>query len=236
MMRIDLSFSYTEHFSNNGDVYIAIDVLRTSSTITILLEKGIEEIRILPSLPLDEQRERLKQDYILVGEYEDKDIPGFDFSNSPYILNNHTFKKKKAALFTTNGTRAINACPQGGKTIIACFLNLSSVINYVSSMHPDHCVIILSGSKGKVCLEDTVCGGAVVERLADRVPSVDFDDGARMALDFWKLMDKDAKKIASSTHAQELIKMDLDKDIEFCSRRDYLEAVGIVYQGTVKPV
>jgi 2-phosphosulfolactate phosphatase len=235
MMRIDLSFSYIEHFSNNGDVYIVIDTLRASSTIVVLLEKGIEEIKVLPSLPLDEEREKLKQDYVLVGEYENKDIPGFDFSNSPSLLSTCTFKKKKAALFTTNGTQAINACPQGGKTTVACFLNLSSIINYVSSMNPNHCVIVLSGLKGRVSLEDTLCGGAVVERLADRVPSVDFDDGARIAFGFWKLMDKDAGKIALSTHAHELMKLGMEKDLEFCSRKDCSKAVGVVYQGIIKP-
>jgi len=166
-MRIDVSFSYVEHFSNNGDVYIVIDVLRASSTIVVLLERGIEEIRVLPSLPSDEEKEKLRKDYILIGEYENKDIPGFDFPNSPSLLSNCALKKKRVALFTTNGTLAVNVCPQGGKTVVG------------------------SGFKGKVSLEDVLCGGAVVERLVDRVPTVDFDDGARIAFDFWRLMNKE---------------------------------------------
>ncbi len=235
-MRIDVSFSYVEHFSNNGDVYIVIDVLRASSTIVVLLERGIEEIRVLPSLPSDEEKEKLRKDYILIGEYENKDIPGFDFPNSPSLLSNCALKKKRVALFTTNGTLAVNVCPQGGKTVVGCFLNLSSMINYVSSINPNHCVIVLSGFKGKVSLEDVLCGGAVVERLVDRVPTVDFDDGARIAFDFWRLMNKDAGKIALSAHARELMRLGMEKDVEFCSRRDYSRAVGVVYQGIIKPV
>jgi len=49
-------------------------------------------------------------------------------------------------------------------------------------------------------------------------------------------MNKDAGKIALSAHARELMRLGMEKDVEFCSRRDYSRAVGVVYQGIIKPV
>ena len=93
-----------------------------------------------------------------------KKVDGFDFGNSPTKINSKEFKEKKVALATSNGTKAILKTKSSKISLIGSFLNLDIIIDYINKENSD-VLLLCSGWKGSVNLEDTLCAGGIISGL-----------------------------------------------------------------------
>src|SRR5690606_37235170 len=98
--------------------------------------------------------------------------------------------------------------------VIGSFLNLSAVVAYLR-MASTNVLIVCSGWKGKVNLEDTVFAGALVENLKE-----DFDyacDAPIMAQHLYADARNDLKGfLKDSSHIKRLQRLNIEKDVDFC--------------------
>ena len=146
-------------------VFVVMDILRASNTITRLMEKGATEVKVVGEV---EEAYRLKEHgYSLVGERLGKTLPGFDFDNSPYRIGQHDWSGKKVVLTTTNGTRALVAVQNGFRVVIGGFRNIDAVCRYVKGLGRPVALVPV-GDRGKPMLEDELCAKAMLNRIRNQ--------------------------------------------------------------------
>jgi 2-phosphosulfolactate phosphatase len=208
---------------------VVVDILRATSCMTTAFAHHIHSITPLAKLP---DCLALKgEGYLTAGERDGKKVEGFDLGNSPFEYMDPQLKGKKIAFTTTNGTQAIAKSIGAHDIIIGSFLNLSAVVQYLRKA-PNNVLIVCSGWKGKVNLEDTVFAGALVENLKN-----DFDhacDAPMIAQRLYASARNDLKEfLKDSSHIKRLQRLNIQKDIDFCLTEDQYDVVPVIRENRI---
>lgn len=208
---------------------VVVDILRATSCMTTAFAHDVHSITPFADLP---ECLALKSDgFLTAGERDGKKVEGFDLGNSPFEYMNPLLKGRKIAFTTTNGTQAIARSKGARAIVIASFLNLSAVVNYLRSI-PGNVLIVCSGWKGKVNMEDTVFAGALVENLKN-----DFEfacDAPMIAQRLYIAARPDLKGfLKNSSHIKRLQRLNIEKDIEFCLTEDQYDVVPLISDNAI---
>jgi 2-phosphosulfolactate phosphatase len=154
-----------------GASVLVVDVLRASTTIIAALGNG--GLAVIPVADPAEARRRAAAlgpaGTLLAGERRGEPIPGFDLGNSPLEMTAARVGGKTIVLTTSNGTRALLAARPAGAIGVAAFVNLSAAVAWLLASERD-VTVLCAGERGRVSLEDHVCAGLLVDRLARQVP------------------------------------------------------------------
>lgn len=189
--------------------------------MTTAFAHGIESIS--PFAHLEDCLAMKTKGYYTAGERDGKKVDGFDLGNSPFEYQNPELKGQRLAFTTTNGTQAIVKSFGAKEIIIGAFLNLSAVVEHLRKCSYD-VLVVCSGWKGRVNLEDTLFAGALVEKLKDEVNAAcDAPLGAQHLYNQAK--DDMVAFLSNSSHVQRLKKLNIQKDIEFCLTPDVYNIV-----------
>ena len=172
--------------------------------------------QIIPVSTLDEAIEYRDKGFIVAAERKGQIVSGFDLGNSPYSYMDPKYKGKTIVLTTTNGTRAINTAKKVNNLIIGSLVNLDAVCEYL--MDQGKSVLLLgSGWKNKFCLEDTICAGAIAEKL---LKSGDFhsENDSSIAAKYLYLSASENYFgfLKASSHRRRLRALNLNEDIKYC--------------------
>tara|TARA_Y100001968_G_C19347168_1_gene712704 strand:+ start:198 stop:911 length:714 start_codon:yes stop_codon:yes gene_type:complete len=219
-------------FDLNKKVVVVIDIFRATSVICTALNCGIKEI--IPISDLAQLNEFDKKDFLIAAERDGKIVPGFKFGNSPlHYLNNPEIKGKKLVLTTTNGTRAINLSKNDADdVIIASFLNLTAVVDFLKKRKKD-VIILCSGWKGKISLEDTLFAGCVLDKLIELGFSA-FSDSSFLSRQLFSDSKTNLIKFAlQSSHKKRTENLGIDQDLRFCLELDRFNNVPIYNKGSI---
>jgi 2-phosphosulfolactate phosphatase len=204
-----------------GGVAVAIDVLRSTTTIVHALAAGCSSIR--PCLEVEEARALIGQlgtgPALLAGERAGLPIEGFDLGNSPRKFTPRQCQGVRLVMTTTNGTRALLRCAPAARTLVAAFVNYSAVCEQLR--HDRRPVsIVCSGTDGDVTLEDTLLAGALIDFLNDLGPT-QLNDGARLAWDCFESHGRCLQAaLELSQGGQVLKRLGLQDDIAAAARID----------------
>jgi 2-phosphosulfolactate phosphatase len=222
-IEIRLTTDTVEPEETKGKTCVVIDVLRASTTIVAALARGCASV--IPVETPEEAREiARKQGCLLGGERNGLPIAGFDFGNSPLEYLPSKIKGRSIAFTTTNGTRAMRRCAFAEKLVVASFLNGAAAVRLLRQQRND-ILIVCAGTEGWPSLEDTVCGGMLIERL----DTIDISGEAREAVSQWKASRRDlaAMMTHDSEHGLGLVALGFEKDIEFAAQLDAYDIVPI---------
>lgn len=209
-----------------GSVAIVIDVLRASSTMLTALFNGAKQI--IPVIEPEEAKNMARKlnpgEWLLCGEREGDKIPGFDLGNSPLEFNKEAVAGKTVIMSTTNGTKACHSAQNAGSVYISCFLNLTAVSDVVKQTN-ENIQIITSGKEGRFSLEDTVCAGAIVEKL-NTENSYLLTDAARVAQILYTIYRSNIRDmLAACEHGVYLTSLGYTQDLDYCAQIDTLQLV-----------
>jgi 2-phosphosulfolactate phosphatase len=220
--------SHYSLYGNNFDVVVVIDVLRATSAITTALHAGVKEI--IPVATVEEAIQYKKNGYIVAAERDGKVVEGFDFGNSPYAFMNPEMVGKSVVLTTTNGTKAIQTASE--KTvIIACLNNLSVVCEYLIQLNKN-VLVLASGWKEKMNLEDTICAGAIADHLIETKKFTSNEDSTLAAkFIFRSARDNMYTFLRSSSHRRRLMQLKIQKDVKYCLMVDTVPCIPILKNG-----
>lgn len=215
--RVEVCFTpnlYPLHIEDEYEIVVAIDVLRATSAICSAFHHGVS--KIIPVSTLDEAIEYRDNGFIVAAERKGQIVSGFDLGNSPYSYMDPKYKGKTIVLTTTNGTRAINIAKNVNNLIIGSLVNLDAVCEYL--MDQGKSVLLLgSGWKNKFCLEDTICAGAIAEKL---LKSGDFysENDSSIAAKYLYLSASENYfgYLKASSHRRRLRALNLNEDIKYC--------------------
>ena len=232
-VRLELKAREAAEAVRRGDVIIIIDVLRCTSSMINALTNGAE--RIIPIRTLREAYDLKSKypGYLLAGERGGRKPKGFDFGNSPLEFTRDKVQDKTLIFTTTSGTAALSRRINAERTLIASFLNVSSVASEalrIALKEKRGISIIPSGRKGKFSLEDFLCGGAIAERLIRRDAALS-DSALASLLSFQKAKDSLLDCIMRGEHAQNLVKMGFEEDVRFCCQVDIYDVAPSMKNG-----
>lgn len=175
---------------------VVIDVFRAFSTACYVFAAGAE--KIIPVGHVEEAFElkKILKDVVMLGERNERKVPGFDFGNSPTHIMNQDFSEKTIIMTTSSGTRGIANATLSDEIITGSFVNAEAIISYIRQRNPAELSLVCMGYEGRYpTQEDTFFAEYVRDRLLNKV--TDFEnmkhilrtgDGARLldpATDEW---------------------------------------------------
>ena len=245
-MKVNVIFSHNNYdelfFASKTSV--VIDVLRASSTIVTALQNGAKEIIPVASVEFAVKISGglFTGQTLICGERNTKMIEGFALGNSPLEFTKDKIAGKSIILYTTNGSKAVVKAKFSENLFVTTFLNLSAVTKKLMEINKDT-EIICSGRGNDISLEDIVCAGKLVSEIQKYKEDIELSDSSRASISLNKSFGINIYKMLKDTeHGQILIENGFEKDIEYCSKLDLLDAVPVFtnnalrLMSAVKPV
>lgn len=225
-MQIDVCFipDFIQNHEYKNKTLVVIDIFRASSTIVSALASGFELLKVLNSakdIPLAKE-----SGYLIAAEQDAKKLYNADFGNSPLSFIDKSFKDKRLAFYSTNGTRALNILKiQSELVLIASFLNLDAVAIEISKNQKD-CILVCSGWKSNFSMEDSLFAGALIEKLTTDFAFSFHSDEAIAALSLWNLAKSNLVSfLADCEHYNRLKNLGFEEDALFCLTANMFEIV-----------
>ncbi|HAH57636.1 MAG: 2-phosphosulfolactate phosphatase [Lentimicrobium sp.] len=207
---------------------LVIDVLRFSTSVIAAFDYGVNEVIPVNSLM---QAEKLKQKGMLVAaERDGEKLPFADFGNGARDFNVAHIAGKTLVYSTTNGTRALLLAQTAGTAGILAFTNLKAAKSWVlSSSLP--VVLLCSGWKNLISIEDTLCAGAFTEALMQETTFKTECDSAWLSLKYWQSGQKNlVEAIQGSRHYHRLLKLGIDPDLEYTLNHSSSNSVPVLQE------
>jgi len=237
-VKVDVEFAAKDapKAVKRGDLIIAVDVLRCSSSIVNALANGVKAV--IPTETLKEAYTLRKQypDYLLAGERKGRKPKGFDLGNSPLEFVRGVVGGKTLLMTTTSGTAALARCCKAEHVLVGAFLNAAAVAGKAVELARKkgvNVLFVLAGEKGLFSLEDFLCAGAIASRfpsggleLSDKTLSAVFAfEHAKHAL---------VDCVMKSRHAGHLAKLGFEADVVFSCKLNHFEMVPVYQHGKVQ--
>ncbi len=209
-------------FTNS--IVVVIDIFRATSSICYGIENGAESI--IPVATIEACESYRHSEYLLAAERNGEVVDGFDFGNSPFSYTEDKVSGKTIVLTTTNGTHAINMSRGAHKIVIGSFLNLAALCDWLKAQ-PNDVLLLCSGWKDKVNLEDTLFAGGVVHYL--REENYSLDDAGIASEDLYIMAKDDLNTYLKKTsHSERLKKLGIEEDIKFCLNLNITKGIPVL--------
>ncbi len=212
------------------DIYIVIDVMRATTTITVMFDQGARQVLAAQTLEQALEAGRKLPGRLLCGERHTKTPPGFDYGNSPALFSQLDLKGRELILTTSNGTRALFACPQQSTILAGCFYNASAVTARALALAKERgsdIAIICAAEYGYFALEDTACAGYLALELLRQHPPLAIHDSAYGAITIHENYPPDVL-IERAQSARDLIAVGQQRDLDFCLKQNGSSSVPVV--------
>src|SRR5256712_9339254 len=113
--------------SERSQVCLVVDVIRASSSLVTIVERGASRILIAGDVESARKAAVSWNDVVLAGEEEGLAPAGFDYGNSPVELARAPLRGRPAVVVTTNGTAAIRAVKDADAVLVAAMRNGAAV-------------------------------------------------------------------------------------------------------------
>jgi 2-phosphosulfolactate phosphatase len=217
------------YFKNRFEIVVVIDVLRATSAICAAIDNGVKAIIPVPTV--EEAISYQKKGYLVGAERKGQIVEGFDFGNSPFSYMTEDCKDKEIVLTTTNGTISIEVSKDAENVVIGSLLNLDYLCNWLIKSNKN-VVCLCSGWQDKFNLEDTICAGAIVEKLINSGKYTFEEDATIAAQSLFQAAKRNPFTfLKASSHRRRLRKLNLNKDIKYCLTPNQTNVIPILKDG-----
>ena len=211
---------------HSGSIIVIIDILRATSAICTAFANGARSI--IPVAGVDEARAYKNRGYLVAAERDGIVLDFADFGNSPFNFTREKVEGKTIVYSTTNGTGIIKMASSAGEIVIGSFLNISRLTGWLIGRNND-VLLFCAGWKNKFNLEDTICAGAIGEKLMNSSLYSTICDSTLAAIDLWSLAKNDLRGyINKAAHRSRLRNKGLDDCLDFCLTADYTEKIPVI--------
>jgi 2-phosphosulfolactate phosphatase len=206
-----------------ADCFIVIDVLRATTTMAVLFERGLESLLVVEELEAAVAA-RAGRDALLFGERGGLRPEGFDYGNSPSEAATLDVTGRHAIQVTSNGTRALCSVAGRGTAATGSLVNLSATARFAAAFETVMAVCAGNGGAARFSLEDFATAAALVQLLHAAHPEAALGDAARLAL----ALPSPDSLVPASEHADVVRALGFADDIALATRRDLVNAVPVV--------
>jgi 2-phosphosulfolactate phosphatase len=212
-------------------IVVVIDVLRATSSMCVAFTQGVNSI--IPVATIEESIAYREKGFLIGAERNGEMLDGFDIGNSPFSYMDEKVKGRDIALTTTNGTQAIAAAKGAKQIVVGSFLNLDALCNWLATQE-GNIVLLCSGWKNSVNIEDTLLAGAVVHKMRGDFDFTNLRDTSIIAERLYLLAKDDLNGfLEESSHRNRLKKLNIDKDIEYCLTPNQAHVVPGIINGVM---
>jgi 2-phosphosulfolactate phosphatase len=216
---------------------VVIDILRATSVIVHALAGGAREF--IPVRSVEEAFD-VKKRYppgttFLGGEKDTRPIEGFDLGNSPREYVAEKIRGKRILLRTTNGSQAFHLVSNAREVMVGSFFNAEATARRCVELGTN-LLIFPSGDEGTFSLEDTVCGGMIIDQILKMKKSdVTLTDASNAALILFKRFDHDLLEVFHlSQHGNKLIRLGKGEDLPYCAQTNIIQLVPVFREGVIR--
>ena len=210
-------------------IIVVVDVLRATSSICNAFANGVKEV--IPVSTVEEAREMKGKGHLLAAERDGFVLSFADFGNSPFNFTAEKVQGRSVVYSTTNGTGIMNRASECHQVVIGSYLNFSSLCNWLEEQERK-VIIVCAGWKNRFNLEDTLCAGAIAERLMQGGGFRTICDSVHAATDLWKTAKDDLMGyIEKAAQRSRLRDKGLDDCLEFCHTFDVTEKIPVLRDG-----
>jgi len=234
---INVFFTPSEIVSGStDDIYIIIDVIRATTTLAVMFDQGAARVCVADTIEQAHKAAQIHPGRLLCGERNALPPPGFDYGNSPAQFSQLDLSGRELILATTNGTRALHACPEGATRLAGCFYNALAVTSWALSLAQErYCniAIVCAGKLGYFALDDATCAGYLVlecqRQQAESLQGVPFhlQESAQAALTLYQAY-VPPRGFERWAAAQEVIQAGLQDDLHICMQTSVSRSVPVV--------
>lgn len=209
---------------------VVVDVLRASTSVVAALEAGARAVHPVATV---EEALRVAQavgrdGVVLAGERRCLPIEGFDVGNSPRDFVPERVAGKLVVLATTNGSAAMVEAMEAPTAFVAALVNVGAVAEALAQIDGDP-VILCAGRERGFALEDALCAGLLLARLAAATsPRWRLGDGAKAAVALARRFGAGARTLAATEAGRQLQEVGLGEDIAVCAALDRWSVVPVV--------
>ncbi|MGH2453950.1 MAG: 2-phosphosulfolactate phosphatase [bacterium] len=180
-------------------VAIVVDVIRASTSLVTLVERGAGPIYVAPTVDAARraaagapQPMRIppaggsETRPLLIGEQDGLPPEGFDHGNSPAALATASLAGRTVIFATTNGAPALHAAAGAGTVLVGCLRNASAAAQAAWEAAEDGGAVTVvcagrSTNAGSFGVDDLYAGGVIIERILRLGPAT-LLDGAEAAV------------------------------------------------------
>jgi 2-phosphosulfolactate phosphatase len=216
------------HFNS---IIVVIDILRASSAICTAFANGAVEI--IPVAEISEAKAYKEKGFLVAAERDGYVLDFADFGNSPYNFTREMVEGKAIVYSTTNGTGIIKLASSAYMTVIGSFLNISALSHFIMKQDRD-VLLFCAGWKNRFNLEDSVCAGAIAEKLLGSELYSTVCDSTLAAVDLWSLARPDLKNYIDKTAQRSRLRdKKLDDCIGFCLTSDFTAKIPVMKNGVL---
>lgn len=214
---------------------VVIDVMRATTTVVTAVANGVK--RIVPALTPEEARVLARRfslhEVLLGGERGGEPLPGFHLGISPREYSRDRVGDKVVVFTTTNGTRAMVAAASAASSAVCAFINVDAVGRWAQAQGRD-LTVICSGEHGGFSLEDAVCAGMLLDRLALSGASLTCTDSAFAArILSAHYRDRLDRLQEDSAWARRLERAGRAEDLRACLQVGILDLVPVFLDGAI---
>ncbi|GCF09698.1 2-phosphosulfolactate phosphatase [Dictyobacter arantiisoli] len=212
------------------DVYIVIDVVRATTAMTTMFDRGARRVLAADTVEQARQSAQRTPGRLLCGERHALPLPGFDYGNSPAEFAQLDLRQRELILTTTNGSRAFFACPTQSIRLAGCFYNAAAVTAAAiqqAERQKSNIQIVCAAENGYFALDDTVCAGYLVREIQRQLPALQCHESASTASELYQLYPP-ARLAACSHSIQQVVEAGLSRDIEICLQQSGSNSIGQV--------
>lgn len=200
------------------DIYIIIDLIRATTSLTTIIERGAARVFAADTLEQAHQAVAKYPDRLLCGERGGLPLAGFAYGNSPAQFAQLDLTGQSLILTTTNGSRAFYACPPQSTRLTGCLYNGQAVAKRAIELaRQRNCNIALvcAGSSNVFALDDATCAGYLAEEILRLEPTIESFDSIHAATALYHTYPP--PELAKYCYAaQSIIQLGLQADVGFC--------------------
>jgi 2-phosphosulfolactate phosphatase len=203
-----------------GATAVVVDVLRATTSLVVMLERGCEEVVIAPSLEAARAYRGGHPDALLAGEEGGRAPQGFDFGNSPAAFAGAALRGRRVVFATTNGTAAIHAVRGAEAVLMGCLRNRSAAARAALEAGGEAVCVVCAGREGVFSLDDAFAAGAIVEAMIAQARGLSLSDGAEAARRLYTGGGDPLVLFRRTRGGRHLVEIGLAGDLEYCAAVD----------------
>ena len=213
---------------------VVVDVLRSSTSICTILMAGARGV--IPTAGPGEAGEMFTklgpETTVLAGEREGTKIENFQFGNSPFEFTRDSVGGKYVILCTTNGTGIFARAARAGLILSGALVNISTVAAAVAEAAQD-VIIVCAGHEGGFSIEDTLCGGMLIDLLKNSHHCrLELNDAASLARLLYDANRAELKEtIGRGEHGRFLTEIGFGRDVEMSAEVDSRPVLPVMRDG-----
>src|SRR5256712_10988578 len=154
--------------SERSQICLVVDVIRASSSLVTIAERGASRILIAGDVESARQAATSWDEVVLVGEEEGLAPAGSHYGNSPVELARAPLRGRPVVFVTTNGTAAIRAVKDADAVLVAAMRNGAAVCREAwrgGSGGGGGLPVGWGGREGAFSIDDAYCAGYLADAL-----------------------------------------------------------------------